>query len=138
MSSWSSGGFVPSADDGNQGARGFVARLNTATNAAGLSTPAAPGSAYSGATVYNRSPAQWTRARVNFVAGYIPPIAADIYQLVPPNGTASFSFDADVIDSVMVQVVDAPAPGTIVAADAAVVAAAVVGTVDVTINLVSG
>lgn len=136
MSSWSSGGFTPSADDGNQGARGFLARLNTAVNAAGLSTPA--GSSYSGATAYNRSPSQWVRATVAFVAGYVPAIPADTSQLVPPNGTASWSFDADVIATVTVQVIDTPAAGAITAADAATVAAAVVGNVDVTINLVSG
>lgn len=136
MSSFSSGGFTPSPDDGNQGARGFLARLNTASNAAGLTTPA--GSAYSAATVYNRSPSAYVRATIVYVAGKVPNIAADTSQIIPPNGTASWSFDADVIETVTVQVVDAPAAGAITAADAAVASAAVAGVVDVPINLVSG
>lgn len=136
MSSWSSGGFTPASDDGNQGARGFLARLNTATNAAGLTTAA--GSSYSGATVQNRSPSQYVRATIAFVAGYAPPVATDINQIIVPNGSISWSFDADVIETVTVQVIDTPAAGAITAADAAAVAAAVVGTVDVAIDLVSG
>lgn len=136
MSSFSSGGFTPSPDDGNQGARGFLARLNTASNAAGLATPA--GSSYSGATVYNRNASQYVRATIAYVAGKAPAVAADTSQIIPPNGTASWSFDADVIETVTVQVVDTPAAGAVTAADAAVASAAVSGVVDVAINLVSG
>jgi hypothetical protein len=135
MASHSSGSFAPSADDGNQGARGFIARLNTAANAAGLATPAG---SYNAATVQNPSPSQWVRATIAFVAGFVPTAATDICQVVRPGSSVSWQFEADVISTVNVQAVDLPAAGTIAAVDTLTASAAVVGDIAVSINVVSG
>lgn len=138
MTAWTGGSFTPTSNDGSQGVRSGLLRLDTASNGIGLST--APGvSSYTGATVYNRSATNWVRARANYVAGFIPAFGLNIYQLVPPQGVASFSFGgADVIDSIQAQVIDTPLTGVTTMADVATVSAAVIGTVDVTVNLVNG
>lgn len=136
-SSFSGGSFNLTGEDGSIGLSGFLARLNTASNGAGLQTPVTPGAAYAGATVMNRNATQWVRATVQFVVGAPVPVAGDLEQIVPPNGSISFSFDGDVIESITVQVVTINAAGTVAPADGLVAAPAVVGTVDVAINFVN-
>lgn len=135
MSSFSNGSFAASTSDQNQGANAFVARLNTASNVAGLATTVVAGAVYSGATIQNRSATNYVRAVVSFVAGalFLP---GDDVQLVAPNASLSFSFDGDVIESILVQSVVTPAAGTIT--DASVLVAGITGTADVVINLVNG
>lgn len=133
--SFSAGSFAPSSDDGNQGARGYVARLNTASNAAGLTTPTG---AYSAVTVMNPSASAYVRASITYVAGFVPTAATDVSQVVRPGASVSWEFEADAIASVTVQAVDLGAAGSVTAVDTLTASAAISGTLDISINVVSG
>lgn len=113
MSSFTSGSFVPSPSDSGAGVRGFIARLDSASNAAGLSTPVSPGVSYDGVTVENRSANNRIRVEFTFVAGTLV-APGDTFMIVGPNGTQDKSFDSSVIESVRVQAVQNTPPGSIV------------------------
>jgi len=123
--------FIPTTADVGNGVWSGVARLTAPTGNVGI--PPAPGLAYNSWSFSNRNANQIVR--VNFAMANA--VVGDTQVVVYPGMTSSGTIDTDEITGFSLDVVNTPAAGAITNASGFTVSGAVIGTLDVSFQLVN-